>query len=289
MSHPLRNTVLLLSVTCTPHALGELRENIEYGQAGGTSLRLDARIPKGKGPFPAAIIVHGGAWVTGDRRRSVEPLFQPLADAGIATFSVSYRLPKKGREGFKLADNLSQLLNIGTQIDDVRQAITYVKTNAEELLVDPDRLALIGESAGAQLASMAALRPEPGGKVKAVVALYGPNDLVRMAETSPWIPEPIRQSLQESMFARFLLSGLRELSPVFWVSKDSPPFLLIHGTADSLVPFEQAGELCDKLHAAGVGCEVFPVEGGRHGLRWWEAEGRTAYKERMVKWLRRVL
>jgi acetyl esterase len=289
MPPPIRKGLVLLSITCSTPIYAELRENIEYGRAGGTSLQLDARIPEGKGPFAAAIIVHGGAWVTGDRRRSVEPLFEPLAEAHIATFSISYRLPKRGAEGFKLANNISQMLAMGTQIDDVRQAVEYVKSHATEYSVDARRVALIGESAGAQLAAMAALRPNPGGAVRAVVALYGPNDLVKLVQSSPWIPEPIRQSLEGTMFANLLLSGLRDISPAYWVSKDAPPFLLIHGTADSLVPFEQSEEMYQRLRTEGVRCELYSVPGGHHGLRWWEAEGRTAYKEHMVGWLRHEL
>ena len=287
-------TLALLSIACVSFLQAELREldvreNIEYGHAGGTSLQLDARIPPGKGPFPAAIIVHGGAWVTGDRRRSVEPLFQPLADAKIATFSVSYRLPKRGPDALSVANNISQLLAIGSQIEDVRRAIDYVMAHAAEFSIDKRRVALIGESAGAQLAAMAALRPQPGESVRAVVALYGPNDLARLVQSSPMIPEAIRQSFAGTPVANFLLAGLRDISPVYWVSKDAPPFLLIHGTADSLVPFEQSTLMCEKLRSTGVRCEVYPVEGGNHGLRWWEAEGLTSYKQHMVRWLQHEL
>lgn len=282
---PIRTLLIPLVITSAAQIHADLRENIEYGRAGESSLKLDARIPEGRGPFAAAIIVHGGAWVTGDRRRSVEPLFQPLADAHIATFSISYRLAKAGPDGFSLPKNIAQMLTVGTQIDDVRRAVAYVKSHAEDYRIDPDRIALIGESAGAQLASMAALRPDTGGEVRAVVALYGPNDLVKLIQSSTWIPDSIRQVFEGTAFEKFLFAGLRDLSPVYWVSRDSPPFLLIHGTADTLVPFEQSEELCDKLRAAGVRCELYPVPGGHHGLRWWEADGRTAYKEHMVRWL----
>ncbi len=132
---------------------GQLREDIEYSRPGGVSLRMDAHIPEGHGPFPAVIIVHGGAWVSGDRRANVHPLFQPLQDAGFAWFSISYRL----------ATDIAQF---GAGIVDVEEAVRYVKQHAAEYNIDPDRIALVGESAGAQLASMAALAPGTG--VKAV-------------------------------------------------------------------------------------------------------------------------
>ena len=273
----------------TPHIHSQLRENIEYGQAGGTSLRLDARVPDGTGPYPAALIVHGGAWVAGDRRTSVLPLFQPLSDARIATFSISYRLAGPGPEGFKMSKDVAQILTLGTAIDDVRRAVAFVKSHAAEYRVDPDRVALIGESAGAQLASMAALRPGTQGAVRGVVAFYGPSDLVKFVQTSVWIPENIRRSLKGSAMEKLLFAGLRDLSPVTWANQGAPPFLLIHGTADTLVPFDQSQELCSKLRDAGVRCDLYAVKGGNHGLRRWESVGLTDYKDQMVAWLRQTL
>src|SRR5271163_4665227 len=83
---------LLIMNFTIPAARGEKLMDVEYARPGGLSLRLDAVIPEGPGPFPAAVIVHGGGWVRGDRRIDVAPLFQPLEDAGIAWFSISYRL-----------------------------------------------------------------------------------------------------------------------------------------------------------------------------------------------------
>src|SRR5271169_2429417 len=89
---PPRYVLVFIMIALAATARSEYREDIEYGRAGGYSLRLDADVPDGAGPFPAAIIVHGGAWVAGDRKRSVEPLFQPLSSHGFAWFSISYRL-----------------------------------------------------------------------------------------------------------------------------------------------------------------------------------------------------
>src|SRR5262245_43002401 len=83
---------LLAMVAVLGH--GRTLENIEYSQASGQALHMDASIPEGDGPFPAAIIVHGGAWVTGDKARTVRPLFKPLTDANIAWFSIEYRLAR---------------------------------------------------------------------------------------------------------------------------------------------------------------------------------------------------
>jgi alpha-L-fucosidase 2 len=178
---------------------------------------------------------------------------------------------------------------LGTAVDDVRQAVAYVKQHAAEYRVDTTRIALVGESAGAQLASMAALKPARGGAVQAVVALYSPSDLVSLAETSPQIPTSVRQALKGTPFADMLMAGLSNLSPINFVKRDSPPFLLIHGTADTLVPFAQSERMCARIREAGGSCELYPVRGGGHGIRWWEADHLTAYKREMIRWLAEAL
>ncbi len=274
-------------------ATSESRENIEYSRVGAQSLRMDAHIPDGRGPFPAVIIVHGGGWIAGERKHMVQPLFKPLSDAGFAWFSIDYRLASGRPSGANAQGgagiDLASALLLGSAADDVRQAVAFVKEHASEYQVDPDRIALVGESAGAQLASMAALKPGPNGAVRAVVAFYGPSDLVTLAQTSRHIPDSVRQAIKGTAWEDLLLAGLRDLSPVHWVRKDAPPFLLIHGTADTLVPFEQSKSMCGKLVETGGACELYPVEGGGHGMRWWESASLTAYKQHMVRWLEKQL
>jgi alpha-L-fucosidase 2 len=252
----------------------EIQRDIEYSRAEGMSLRLDASIPEGNGPFPAAIIVHGGGWVRGDKRIDVAPLFKPLSDAGIAWFSINYRLA-------------ADPVHFGIAIDDVQEAIRFVKNNAREYRIDADRIALIGESAGGQLAAMAALNSAPGTSVKAVVALYAPTDLVSLIKTSDLVPSSIRESLQGTPFEGLLLARLAQLSPISKVSRDMPPFLLIHGTADLLVPFEQSRAMCGKMQMAGAICDLFRVPGGGHGVRGWESNPEISepYKREMIRWL----
>src|SRR6478672_2237916 len=112
--------VILFSIASACSASGaEAHQDVEYARPGGISLRLDASIPNSAIPLPAAIIVHGGGWVRGDRRIDVEPLFKPLSDSGIAWFSISYRL----------ASDASQF---GVAINDVKAAIRFVKAHAAE-------------------------------------------------------------------------------------------------------------------------------------------------------------
>jgi alpha-L-fucosidase 2 len=255
----------------------EIRRNIEYARVSGTSLRLDACIPQDAISAPAAIIVHGGGWVRGNRQIDVAPLFKPLRDAGFAWFSIDYRL----------ATDVTQF---GAAIDDVAQALRFVDAHAAEFHVDPARIALIGESAGGQLAAMAALRGS-APMVKAVVALYAPTDLVTLVKNSDYIPARIRQSVQGTPWEALLMAGLAQLSPINNVRRDMPAFLFIHGTDDPLVPFAQSRDMCARMRSAGASCEVFPVEGAGHGIRWWESypEYSIAYKRKMIEWLRKQI
>lgn len=246
-------------------------EDVAYGTTGGVSLRMDAHIPPGGAPHPAVILVHGGGWIAGDRRFNLQPLFRPLEDAGFAWFSISYRLAK-------------DITQFGAATEDVRLAVRHVKVNAARYNIDPDRVALLGESAGAQLASMAALNG--GESLRAVVLIYGPSDLELMARTSPNVPDGLRQAVQGTPWAELLLAGLRRLSPINYVRAGIPPFLLIHGTADRIVPFEQSKLMCERIRGVGGACDLYAVTGEGHGLRRWSEAGTgAAYKKYLVDWL----
>lgn len=270
--------LFLVMISGFSAARAESLRNVEYGRVNGTPLLMDASMPTNVKNAPAVIIVHGGGWVAGDRRYNVQPLFEPLTEAGFAWFSISYRL----------ATDVSLF---GAGIDDVAQAIRFIKSHAVEFNIDPDRIALIGESAGGQLAAMAALRGTADTPVRAVVAFYTPTDLVALAKTSAYIPASIRNSVRGTPWESFLLAGLAQLSPINSVRRDMPPFLFIHGTADTLVPFTQSRAMCDRMKEAGASCEVYPVDGGGHGILWWESSRQLAagYKRKMVAWLAQEL
>ncbi len=265
-------------------AWGKAYTDVEYSQAGGQSLRMNAFVPDGAGPFPAAILVHGGAWVTGDKQLNMQPLFRPLEQARIAWFSIDYRLLR----GDSLASLISpqSIASLQGAVDDVRNAVAYVKEHAAEYHVDPNRIALIGESAGAHLTLMASLLPADGAAVRASVAFYAPSDLVKLAETSNRIPDSVRRAVKGSPLEAMLMAGLAALSPRNFVHKGEPPALLIHGTRDSLVPFEQSVDLCDSMREAGASCDLETVDGGGHGMRWWQ---QGSYQQSLMAWLAKAL
>ena len=120
-----------------------------------------------------------------------------------------------------------------------------------------------------------------------MVALYTPSDLVALAKDSDYVPRSIRDSVRGTPWEGLLLAGLAQLSPANQVRNGMPPFLLIHGTSDALVPYSQSVALCERMRAVNDNCELFPVAGGGHGIRWWEAYPRLAqpYKRKMIDWL----
>ena len=251
--------------------------DVEYARIGDTSLRLDASIPPGNGPFPAAILVHGGGWVRGDRTYNVAPLFKPLEQAGFAWFSISYRLT-------------TDFFTFGAAVDDVTEAVRFVRSHAAEYHIDPNRIALIGESAGAQLAEMSALNSAPETRPNALVAFYSPSNLVSLAESSPLVPDAIRQAVQNTPFAGIIKARLKDLSPVQHLSKDMPPTLLIHGTADPVVPYEQSKAMLDKAQNLGADIQLYTVAGGSHGVWGWDRAGKLpAANQFLVNWLRTKL
>jgi acetyl esterase/lipase len=124
-------------VTCAVSAiiLPVDQKGIEYGKPGGHPLLLDVHVPDGPGPFPTAILVHGGGFDAGSRATNMAPTFQPLAEAGFVWFSIDYRMAPEFR--FPEAR------------EDVDTAIKWAKANARTYKVDPAKIVLAGESAGA--------------------------------------------------------------------------------------------------------------------------------------------
>ena len=250
--------------------------DIEYANAGGVRLTLDAHVPDGNGPFPAAILVHGGGWVAGDKQQYITYIFQPLSDAGFAWFSINYRLAPQFR--------------FPADADDVESAIQFVKANAAKYKVDPKRIALIGESAGGHLVSYVGARNRPDSRVAAVVSMYGVHDFVAAAVQWKPLPHELLDLFGITAVTAETAPELIKASPVVYISKEMPPFLLMHGSKDEDVPYEQSVEMCDKMKKAGAHCDLITIEGAPHGMDHWESHGEWLwYKKALVEWLKKTL
>jgi len=122
------------------------------------------------------------------------------------------------------------------------------------------------------------------------VAFYSPSDLSYIVKNSTRIPDSLRRQVQGTAFEGLLMNVLKQLSPITWVTKSPPPFFMIHGTGDALVPYQQSIDMCSALRSAGGECQLYQVAGGGHGIRWWESSSnQTGYKRAMVDWLRDTL
>jgi acetyl esterase len=285
----MRKLVLTLAAACALAAAPLDRKDVEFAHPGGKALLLDLHVPDGAGPFPAAILIHGGGFDEGSRSTNVRPLFDLLANAGFAWFSIDYRMAPE----FHFAEGSA----------DVGTAIRWLKTHAAEYHVDPARIALIGESAGGFLVNYAGTHETAETKIAAVVDMYGPVDYGKLAELRRDHPErfnmtSINRHANNGGGIHFFgaaqldaegLAKLHAISPIFAVHKGMPPFLAIHGTKDDQVVYEQSTAMCDAMHKVGAVCELITVEGGGHGMSGWRAPEMQHWKVKMIEWLRHTL
>jgi alpha-L-fucosidase 2 len=265
------------------------QKGVEFAKPGGYSLLLDLHVPDGPGPFPAAILAHGGGFDGGSRGTNMAPTFQPLADAGFAWFSIDYRMAPEFR--FPQAR------------EDVDSAIKWVKENANAYKVDVSRIVLSGESAGGYLVNYAATHETAETRVAAVVDIYGPVDYEKIARQRRDYPARFNMASINGHQAKgggiwfFQVEGydeasfakLKEISPIYAVHMGMPPYLEIHGTRDDQVPYEQSTMMCDAIHKVGGVCDVVTVEAGGHGMGGWKDADQQHYKADMIAWLKKAL
>ena len=282
---------LVLAIACAVVATAAPvdQKDFEYTRPGGKPILLDLHIPDGPGPFPAAILVHGGGFDGGSKSTNCRPLFEPLATAGFAWFSIDYRMAPEFR--FPEAN------------DDLNSAIKWLKANAATYHVNASKIAIIGESAGGFLVNYAGTHETPETRVAAVVDLYGPVDYGKLALQRRDHPERFNMKSIGAHIANhgsigFFgveqldaagLAKLRAVGPIFAVHKGMPPFLCIHGTKDDQVAYEQSPAMCDAMHKVGAVCDLITIEGGGHGMSGWRAPGMQHWKPEMIAWLTKTL
>jgi acetyl esterase/lipase len=226
-----------------------------YCRVGEVDLRLDMALPaEGHGPFPAVVVIYGGAWRSGSKESNRE-ILQQLARQGFVAISPQYRFCPQ--ETFP------------AQVLDVKAAVRWLRTHAGDYRVDPDHFGAMGFSAGGHLALMLGLTDAveadaPSSKVQAVVNFFGPTDLT--AADIPEVSRPlVRDFLGSDPSERPELA--QRASPVTFVTPDDPPVLTFQGTKDPLVPHTQAVTLADALTAAGVPGRVELLIGAGHGFQ----------------------
>jgi acetyl esterase/lipase len=251
-SEPFNLADMLGSVTSRPVRLEERTFNTTDGE----TLKMDILRPGYEhGPLPGVLVVHGGTWQSGTSRDFLA-LNGYLAARDYVVFSINYRLAPKWK--------------FPAGRDDVLSALAYIKVYAKDLGLDPTRLALLGRSAGAQLALLAAYTAnEPA--IRGVVSVYGPTDLKfgyehpasrQLIDTRGVLEAYLGGSPAKADDAYFAAS------PINFVSPASPPTLLIHGMHDSHVLPEESERLESKLEQSTVKHLLVRLPWATHGCDW---------------------
>jgi len=238
-----------------------VEKDISYGPASYEKCDLytpAVTVPKKR--FPGIVIIHGGGWVGGDKGLEREQnIGNTLAENGYVCISINYLLAEEGKTSWP------------TNIYNCKTAVQFLRKNSDLYNVDADHIGVIGGSAGGHLSAMVGLvGPEAGlephrkykgvsSRVQAVVPLYGVHNLVNFTKT-----DNLEKFLGASKNENPSLWALA--SPVNHISRHDPPFLIIHGTADPLVPLQQSVELHEKLRENGIDSRLVIVEGAPHSF-----------------------
>ncbi|MCX7917045.1 MAG: alpha/beta hydrolase [bacterium] len=242
----------------------EIVKDVVYGEVDGVKLYLDIIKPKEiSSKMPVIVFVHGGGWKSGDKQGGTYRLI-PFAQKGYFCVSINYRL--------------SNVAKFPAQIEDCKCAIRFLRANAEKYNIDPDKIGAWGPSAGGHLVALLGTTGNTkefdgkGGwegyssKVNAVCDWFGPSDFLTGIEKS-------EKQGSAYMVIGELLGGVienikekaKKASPVYYVNKECPPFLIMHGDKDNVVPYIQSQILYEKLKENNVPVTLVKIKDGGHG------------------------
>ena len=256
-------------------ALKPTHANVVYGEAGGQKQLLDIfypnmRQPVGGKTFPVVLCVHGGAWREGSKA-DMGVLVVALTKSGFAVVTPGYRLfhPEKHPENIYPA-----------QLDDVQRSVRWLRAHAGKYGLDPERLGAVGFSAGGHLVSLLGTidtrdNSDPtladySSRVRCVVDVFGPSDLTRdyshLKLGTHSVQDLVDDFLGRDRPEAALAAVRREASPLFHVTADSAPFLILHGDQDTIVPVENSRDLHKALEAAGARSKYVELTGAGHGF-----------------------
>jgi acetyl esterase/lipase len=242
--------------------------DLEYAKTPEKTLLLDLFVPeKADSPVPVIVWIHGGAWRAGNKTNS--PAL-PFAAKGFAVASITYRF--------------SHQATYPAQIEDCKAAIRWLRANAAEYKLNPDKIGVWGQSAGGHLASLLGttgdVRELDGSgnhqnfssRVQAVCDWFGPTDFLQMqAHMGP--AAKMQHDAEDSPESLLIGGAIQEnknkvakADPITYVTKDDAPFLIMHGEKDPLVPLHQSEILRDALAKAGIEAILQVVGGAGHGF-----------------------
>ena len=234
-------------------------DDVEY--APGLHLDVYHRADVGPGPRPALLQIHGGSWRGGNRRQQARPLLHRMADLGWVCVSASYPLVPDA--------------TFPDQLIGLKRAIAWMRTRGSEFGIDPAYVAVTGGSAGGHLAALVALTGnrreyQPGFEdvdttVQAAVPMYGIYDFLNRNRTRdewPIIPRAVMKASRSDAEGRY-----REASPLDQVNSAAPPFLVIHGESDAVVPTAEARQFVEALRASSSAPVLYAeIPGANHAF-----------------------
>lgn len=233
--------------------------DLEYVKGGHQRQKLDLYVPKkADGPLPVIVWIHGGAWSAGSKDNC--PAL-PYAEKGYAVVSINYRL--------------SQHEVFPAQIEDCKAAIRWLRANAKTYNLNPDKIGAMGSSAGGHLVAVLGTsgdakelegkggNADQSSRVQCVVDLFGPTDFAAMGGSHDDAKSPESKLIGGAV--RDNKDKAAKANPIAYVTKDAPPFLIIHGDKDPAVPYSQSELLLDALKKNKVDAVLITVKGGGHG------------------------
>lgn len=234
-----------------PVADARVTRAIQFAAPEDVPLTLDVYQPPSSGRFPSIVQIYGGAWQRGTPGND-EGFARRLASRGFVVFAIDYRH--------------APVWQWPAQRDDVRAALAWIRTHASGYDADPARLALVGRSAGAQLALAEAFQ---NPDVRAVVSFYGPVNL-----TQGWHEPPTPDPIDTKSVLEAYLGGTpaqvperyRDASPITQVSARTPPTLLLYGSRDHIVEAHFGRQLHERLQAAGASSQLIEIPWAEHAF-----------------------
>ena len=241
--------------------------DIEFANPDNQHLQVNVARPKGgEALLPAVVCIHGGGFRAG-KRESYDRLCVTLAERGYVAITVTYRL--------------APAYPFPAAVLDCKAAVRWLRANAAKYHVDPARIGVTGGSAGGHLAQFLGVtagvkefegagNPDQSSAVACVVNFYGPSDLTKSYDKSVDAAEvlPLFFGGDLSTKRREHITG----SPLYWVTPDAAPTLIVHGTDDKYVAYEQAGWMLEKLTASAVQAELLTLESAGHGFKGADLE-----------------
>lgn len=253
---------------------------VQYKVADNEPLRLDVCVPAPTIRVatnqlrPVVIVIHGGGWSGGDRKTDIRPILETLTAGEYIYVSMDYRLsPKYHWPAF---------------CEDVDDAVAWTKAHVAEYGGDPDRIGILGYSAGGQLAFRAAALDKPPHRLKALIGVAPATDFLEDIGRRGGLSEAMREVMgfpdDEPLDKE--LQQLYQRSPINQLHDGMPPILILQGTADRTVTLQQSLNIQWKIHDQHwkIPCEIYEVQGAPHRQSEWDRHD-PGYRKKLLDWL----